>query len=275
VSATVVPSAAEARGEAPGRARMQGRRVLVVGAGQRAIDQPDAPIGNGRAISLLLAREGAAVACADRDPAALQGTTEAVAAAGARAVAVVADATEEEAVVRMVGEACAGLGGLDGLVMNLGTGAGAGLAGTTQKLWDRVFAINVRSHFLGCKHALPRLAEDGAIVLISSLAAYKPLSTLPAYDASKAALEGLCRHVAREGAARRVRANIVAPGLIDTPIGRQASQGRPDRDASPVPLGRQGTAWDVAYATVFLLSGEASYITGQTLRVDGGLSTLM
>jgi NAD(P)-dependent dehydrogenase (short-subunit alcohol dehydrogenase family) len=254
---------------------MEGRRVLVVGAGQRASDLPDAPLGNGRAISLLLAREGASLACADRDPQALQGTLDAIAALGRPAVQMLADATEEEAVEAMINASSEALGGLDGLVMNLGTGAGQGLAGTTQKLWDRVFAINVRSHFLGCKHALARLADEGAIVLISSLAAYKPLSMLPAYDASKAALEGLCRHVAREGAVRRVRANIVAPGLIDTPIGRLASKGRPDRETSPVPLGRQGTAWEVAYSTVFLLSGEASYITGQTLRVDGGLSTLV
>jgi NAD(P)-dependent dehydrogenase (short-subunit alcohol dehydrogenase family) len=269
---------AEARGLAPGRGRLAGRRILVVGAGQRHVDGvsglADAPVGNGRAICALAAREGAAVACADRDPASLDGSIELVEAAGARAVRLIADATDEESVERMVNEAAAALGGLDGLVMNLGGGAGTGFAGTPAKLWDRIFAVNTRSHFLGCKFAMPMLADGGAIVLISSLAGYKPVTGFPAYEASKAALEGLCRHAAREGAPRRVRANVVAPGLIDTPLGRLASHGRPDRASSPVPLGRQGTGWEIAYATAFLLSEEASYITGQTLKVDGGMSTL-
>ncbi|MGI8674424.1 MAG: SDR family NAD(P)-dependent oxidoreductase [Thermoleophilaceae bacterium] len=130
-------------------------------------------------------------------------------------------------------------------------------------------------HFLACKHALPLMPAGGAIVLTSSTAALLPsTSSFPAYGASKAALDGVCRHVGREAAARGVRVNVVMPGLIDTPLGRLASQAQPDRDATPVPLGRHGTGWEVAEAASFLLSNAASYVSGQTLAVDGGLTNL-
>ena len=111
-------------------------------------------------------------------------------------------------------------------------------------------------------------------MFISSVAGMTAGSRLPAYDASKAGLFGLCRHVAFEGARRGIRANVVAPGLMDTSIGRLATRGRPGRATTNVPLGRQGTGWETAYASLFLLSDESAYITGQTLAVDGGLTGL-
>jgi NAD(P)-dependent dehydrogenase (short-subunit alcohol dehydrogenase family) len=111
-------------------------------------------------------------------------------------------------------------------------------------------------------------------VLISSIAGLRPGSSIPAYDASKAAQIGLMRQAAREAARSGGRVNVVAPGLIDTPLGRLATAGRPSRGDTRIPLGRQGTPWEVAATVVFLLGASASYITGQTIAVDGGLTTI-
>lgn len=251
-----------------------GRKVLVVGAGTRPSPDDEGgepPSGNGRAIAVLAGRAGAAVACADIDTDAAAATAALVEAEGAVAPVLTADVADAAACERVVADAAAALGGLDGLVCNIGIGLGMGMGGTTPEQWDAVFAVNVRSHFLLAAAALPRMPEGGAIVFVSSIAGLTPGSRIPAYDASKAALTGLCRQVAAEGARRGVRANIVAPGLIDTPLGRAATGGRPSRAKAPVPLGRQGTAWEVAEPVVFLLSARASYITSQILVVDGGL----
>ncbi len=272
-SSAMAPESAE---HAPGRDRLVNRRVLVVGAGTRASVDSDAPVGNGRAIAALAAREGAAVACADIDAGAARSTVDLIQAAGATAVEIIADVADPEQCAAMVSEAREELGGLDALVLNVGIGLGAGLEGTTVEAWDAALAVNLRAHFLVCKAALPVMADDGAIVFIGSAAGVRAGSGSPSYDSSKAALFGLCRHVAREGAPRRLRANVVVPGFIDTPLGRGASAHNQVRDklVKRIPLGRQGSAWEIAQSTVFLLSGEAAYVTGQSLIVDGGLTAL-
>lgn len=244
--------------------------MLVVGGGQEDHDLEDPPIGNGRAMSILFGREGAAVAVADINRDSAEATAELVRAEGAEATVVVADAAGEDGVAAMFAETREALGGIDCLVLNVGVGQGFLLSGTSAEDWDRVLAVNLRSQFLGCKHGIAELEEGGAIVLIGSVAA-REVMPIPAYAASKAASESLCRQAAVEGAPR-VRVNVLHPGLIDTPLGRLASQIAPQRDQVKIPAGRHGSAWEVAGAALFLLSDDASYITGQALIVDGGLT---
>lgn len=261
-----------ALGSDEGRGRLAGRRILVVGAGQRP--SPDTDVfGNGRAMSVLFAREGAAVACADKVLSSAEETVRLVQATGGRAVAIEADVTREAGVAEMVRSAVAGLDGLDGIVVNVGIGNGKSLADQTEENWDEVMNVNLRGHMLVAKHALQHLAPGASIVFISSVASRSPMSRQPAYEASKAALAALCRAVALDGQPKGIRANVLSPGLMDTPMGREASGKRPNRAARPLPFGRQGTGWEVAYPALFLLSHDASYVNALDLVVDGGLTS--
>jgi len=155
----------------------------------------------------------------------------------------------------------------------VGIALGRGLTGTTAEEWDRVFAVNVRAHFLVTAAALGHLAPRSSIVFVSSAASLRSGTGVPSYDSSKAALLGLARQTAREAARSRSRANVLVPGYVDTPMGREASARNPNR-ARRLPLGRQATAWEVAYGAVWLLSHESSYMTGQSLVLDGGVQAL-
>lgn len=256
--------------------RMAGRRVLVIGAGQETYDLPPEQVtmGNGRAASVRMAQEGAVVACADLHLERAEETAAQIAAEGGTGLAFVVDASDEASMTELFAAATAAMGGLDGVLVNVGMGGPAWLANTSAAAWDRTFALNARAHFLACKLGLQHLDDDGAIVLVSSVASMKPGSRIPAYDSSKAALAGLCRHTAFEGRRRRIRTNVVVPGLIDTPMGREATRNRPNRTAGQLPLGRQGTAWDIANGVLYLMSAEASYVNGQLLAIDGGLTTI-
>ncbi|HEY4344780.1 MAG TPA: SDR family oxidoreductase [Parvibaculum sp.] len=269
----VRPLSAESRGGAPSRDRLKGRKILVVGGGQRVVDAATDPIGNGRAMSVLFAREGALVAVADVNLPSAEATVTKIGIDGGKGIAIHADISKPEDITRMIAEAESKLGGLDGMVLNVGVGVGPlGLAGANADDWDKALAINLRGPMLACKEALPKLAEGSSIIFISSIAGLVAGSRLPSYDASKAALGGLMRHVALEGSRRGIRANIIAPGLVDTPLGRLATQGRPSRNRSPTPFGRQATGWEIAYAALFFMSDESVYVNAQILAVDSGIT---
>jgi len=256
-------------------ARLEGRRILVVGGGTQHSNDPDAPPGNGRAIAVRAASHGAQVAVSDRNGDAAQETARLVEKDGGQAAVIVADIADPDACEATVREATGALGGLDGLVLNVGIGLGrGGLEGTTAAQWDTVFAVNVRAQFLLLQQALPAMDDGGSVVLISSVAALRPGSNLPAYDASKAGQLGLARHAAREGSRRGIRVNTICPGLIDTPLGRHTSAGRPSRSTAGVPFGRMAKGWEIAYAALFFISDESVYVNAQALAVDSGITGL-
>jgi NAD(P)-dependent dehydrogenase (short-subunit alcohol dehydrogenase family) len=252
---------------------MIGRRIVVVGAGQTDFGIADQPVGNGRAISLLLAREGARVVAVDCNAPAAGATVELIEAAGGHATAVIADVADPRSVEAMVEHSREWLGAIDGIAYNVGVPGVVGFEASTPEAWDATFAVNLRGAMLTARAALPEMERGASVVFTSSIGALRPTGRVVAYESSKAALGGLMRAVAFEGKDRGICANIVMPGLIDTGLGRSAD-GTTPRRAIPVPLGRQGTAWEVAYAALFLLSHESAYITGQTLAVDGGRTSL-
>jgi NAD(P)-dependent dehydrogenase (short-subunit alcohol dehydrogenase family) len=224
-------------------------------------------------MSVLFAKEGALVACADLDLASAQSTVDLISAAGGRAVAIEADVAKPDQIQSMFDRAEQSLGPLDAVVANVGIASGKNLMTETAETWDQVLNVNLRAHMLTGQRALNSLSPGGAILLVSSLASLSPTGRNPAYEASKAALAALCRALALEGQSRGIRANALAPGLLDTPMGRAASARTPSRATRPLPFGRQGTAWEMAYAALFLISRESSYVNAQTIFVDGGLGS--
>ncbi len=261
--------------------RLKDKVALIVGAGQAP--GATSAVGNGRATAMLFAREGAKILAVDRSLEAAEATAEIIRGEGGEAASVAADVTDEAAVKAAV-EACVGrFGRIDILHNNVGISIEGGDAPITEiesVAFDRIVAVNLRSVVYGCKHALPvmRSQMSGAIVNISSTAALEDYPGV-AYKATKAAIIALTRQLAIQNAEFGVRANVILPGLMDTPMAvdrRAEAWGRPrdeiaaERDAM-VPLKRKmGTGWDVAYAALFLACDEAKFITGVALPVDGG-----
>ncbi len=258
--------------------RLEGKKAIVVGAGQT----PGETIGNGRAMALLFAKEGAEVMCVDRHLISAGDTVGLIEREGGQAFAFEADVTRTADCAAIAREAMVRMKRVDILVNNVGTGRGdAPPHAIEEEAWDRIMDINLKSMAMTIRHVLPimRQQKSGAILNISSLAAIAG-HHMVTYEVSKMAVNRLTTVVAAGNAKHGVRCNVIMPGLMDTPMaitGIAAASGkspetlRAERNAR-VPMGHMGSGWDTAFAALFLCSDEARFITGAVLPVDGGTS---
>jgi len=262
--------------------RFVDKSVLVVGAGSIGPGW-----GNGKAAAVLYAREGARVLAADINLDAAKETQEIIRSEGGICEVASVDVTSEESIAALLATMTAAFGGIDVLHNNVGlTKPGCTIEETVAE-WDRIFSINLRSMFLTCRAAIPMMITrgGGAIINISSISSMRSLGTpMASYDASKAGVNEFTRSIAIEYAEAGIRANVVTPGLMDTPTivapfskiaGADAMDEVRRRRAEAVPMKRMGDAWDIAHAALFLASDHARYITGQNLVVDGGITGIV
>lgn len=259
--------------------RLQGKIAVIIGAGQG----PGEGMGNGRATAIRFVQEGARVLAVDRDIKLAEETAILATKVGGECVPFAADVTIERTLAAAIMAAHQQWARVDILHNNVGVsiaGGDAPLLEITEDAFDRICAINLRGTVMACKHVLPimRQQKSGVIINISSIAAWEEYPFVT-YKATKAAMIAFTQQVAIQNAEFGIRANVILPGLMDTPMAvdtRARASGKPraevaaQRDAK-VPLRkRMGTAWDVANAALFLASDEANFITGVALPVDGG-----
>ena len=259
--------------------RLEGKVAVIIGAGQ----SPGEGIGNGRATAIRFAQEGAKILAVDRDIDSANETAALVAKAGAECATFEADVTDEATLAAAVDFAQQRWGRIDILHNNVGVSISGGdvpLLELTEATFDHMNAINLRGTIMACKHVVPimRAQRSGSIVNISSVAAWVDYPFV-VYKATKAAMIAFTQQLALQNASYGIRANVILPGLMDTPMavdtrvrasGKSREKVAAERDAK-VPLrGKMGTAWDVANAALFLASDEANFITGVALPVDGG-----
>jgi NAD(P)-dependent dehydrogenase (short-subunit alcohol dehydrogenase family) len=256
---------------------LAGKAGIVVGAGQT----PGETIGNGRAAAVVFAREGALVLLVDRQVGSAEETASMIRAEGGTAACIEGDWTRRADCAAYVKACVEAFGRVDFLHNNVGIGTGdADPLRLDERTLDRILEVNLKGCLLSCQAVLPIMREQGrgSIVNVSSLAAVAS-TPLTAYKISKAGMNALGQSLALANAAHGIRVNTIMPGLMDTPMAiegiaqaqgmtREEVRQRRDRE---VPLRRKmGTGWDVAYASLFLHSDEAGFITGVVLPVDGG-----
>jgi NAD(P)-dependent dehydrogenase (short-subunit alcohol dehydrogenase family) len=261
--------------------RLKEKVAIVTGAGSIGPG-----MGNGKATAILFAREGARVMLVDYNAEAAEETKHLIDNEGGKSMVFQADVSKNSDCKNTVEKCIKTFGRVDILHNNVGIGSFGGPVETSEEEWDKVMRVNVKSMFLTCKHTLPFMENqgNGSIINISSLVAVRTLpSPSVAYATSKAGVIAFTREVAIQYAAKGIRANVILPGFMKTPTqeyyGTKAWGGNTEemwrrRDAM-VPTGKQGEAWDIAYAALYLASDEAKYVTGTTLLVDGGITNIM
>jgi NAD(P)-dependent dehydrogenase (short-subunit alcohol dehydrogenase family) len=260
-------------------ARLKEKVAIVIGAGSSGPGW-----GNGKATAVLYAREGARVFAVDIREDAAKETTDIIKQEGGEAVSFGADVSNAEEVKTLVQKCLDTYDRIDILHNNVGILAVGGPEELDEEVWDRHMQVNVKGAFLSCKYVLPVMVKQGkgVVLNISSVASIRYTGYPSAvYNASKGALNQLTQNVAVQYAPKGIRANCILPGLMDTPMIREplkdvygpgGIEEMLRRRNEQVPLGKMGDAWDVAYASLFLASDEARYITGVLLVVDGGLT---
>ncbi len=249
--------------------KLKGKVALVTGAGS----------GMGRAIAGLFAREGAEVSVVDIDPAKGQESVDLIMKSGGTAQFIKADVSKTEDVAQMIKTTVVSRGRLDILVNNAGIPMGpTPITEVDEDLYDRIMAVNVKAIYLSAKYVTPIMKEHGGgvIINITSIAGVRPRPGLNVYCASKGGAIVLTKALAIELAADNIRVNSVGPVATDTPmlahfigVDRDYAQGR-KQFISTIPLGRLASPDDIAYAALYLVSDEASLVTGVNLEVDGG-----
>ncbi len=246
--------------------RLTGKRALITGAAS----------GIGLATARRFALEGSAVGLVDINEEAVAAAVERIEAAGGRAYGLTADVSSEGEISAAIDSAEQAFGGLDVVVANAATqvaGSHAPIDELDADVWRRMIDVNLTGTFLTCKHAIRSLKRSGGGSLICTGSPTGMIAMAPgAYSSAKAGVMGLVRILARESAADGIRVNSVVPGLTDTPFvaDLMANETLFDAVIADVPLGRPGTAEEVASMMTFLASDESSYATGALFIVDGG-----
>ena len=250
--------------------RLSGKVALITGGGT----------GIGRACALAFAREGAKIAVAGRRREPLEAVAHEIEAAGGKALALICDVTQRASVVAALSQSEQHFGRLDTIINNAGAVVVATAEQTSDEDWQKVIATNLTGTFLVSRAALPllRTAGGGSIVNIGSVLGLVARKQRAAYCAAKAGVSGLTRAMAVDHAKDRIRVNCICPTIVETELGMQSIRQAPNAEAeiqrriAEIPIGRMGLPEDVALMAVYLASDEASWVTGASFPLDGGVT---